>query len=334
MWINRHKLNNSLVVFVHGLWGERYLTWRKDIDDLQEECSDDPLIRSYDMYLFGYDSGYVRNQPALAPWVLADLQRFLGSRRSREKYKTTVLIGHSQGGILAKLYVLSQLREGKGESLTVDLIVTFGTPHHGFITLNVNPLFGLQKVAGDWIPFRQWNDLAAWSANIKNLRQHWREGYISCDPCPATANQRHIRSLAVAGAYDRLVGKNSAFGFSPVDLRDFSMLKHTGSGNSGARAKAIIEKLQEHQDPEKLVKLIKAIRADSSRRADYCRKNRDLVVEEVRVARPGWEEEMIECKANSILFDFLYEFQERPLRGLNLEESLTVYAHRLMGDQV
>jgi hypothetical protein len=64
MWLNRHKLNNSLVVFLHGLFGSRWGTWRFLPDLLEVILASDPRVRSYDAYLFDYSSSF-RRQPAL-----------------------------------------------------------------------------------------------------------------------------------------------------------------------------------------------------------------------------------------------------------------------------
>src|SRR5258706_13904280 len=150
MWVNRHELNNSLVVFLHGIFGERWATWKGIPDVLQDRAATDPLISSYDVYLFEYETRIFR-QPFLDPYVIDDLDRFLSSCRS--KYRTTVLIGHSQGGILAKLYVTDKLIREEGELLTIDKIVTFGTPHRGLRVLNLLLLLQNIPLAKSLLPF-------------------------------------------------------------------------------------------------------------------------------------------------------------------------------------
>ena len=141
MWLNRHKHNNSLVVFIHGIFGSRWSTWRFLPDLLQLAVTDNARIRSYDYYLFEYDSS-LRRQPDLDPFVISELHKFLEKRQ--HKYESVVLIGHSQGGVLAKLYIIQQLSEDKARSLKVDLVITIGTPHHGaFLAL---PFYWLQRI--------------------------------------------------------------------------------------------------------------------------------------------------------------------------------------------
>lgn len=129
MWLNRHKLNNSLVVFLHGLWGSRFTTWDW-FPDLLQSISAERIYCSYDFYLFQYKTGLPR-QPPFEPFVLSSLDQFLIQPQVQGKYATIVLICHSQGGVLAKLYVLDKLSTGRGHELKVDMIITLNTPHRG-----------------------------------------------------------------------------------------------------------------------------------------------------------------------------------------------------------
>src|SRR5581483_11040189 len=98
MWVNRHKLNNSLVVFLHGIFGNRWASWNAAPEEkgapdiLQNWALQSQSIRSYDMYLFQYTTRYL-DEPALDPVVLDDLHTFL--QKERGKYQTVVLVGHS-----------------------------------------------------------------------------------------------------------------------------------------------------------------------------------------------------------------------------------------------
>src|SRR5882762_6330835 len=101
LWVNRHKLNNSLVIFIHGIFGNGWSTWKGVPAILQRQFNNDPLLRSYDIYLFQYPTPVLRQQPTLDPYALDQLDQFVAS--VQDKYRSTVLIAHSQGGILAKL---------------------------------------------------------------------------------------------------------------------------------------------------------------------------------------------------------------------------------------
>ena len=102
--------------------------------------------------------------PIYIPLSLRKLSHFFDKVNS--KYKTTVLIAHSQGGLIAKRYVLKMLRAGAGDRLTVDHIITIGTPHKGnFFCI---PLHLVQHVPilGALVPFKQIGDLSVFGSNI------------------------------------------------------------------------------------------------------------------------------------------------------------------------
>ena len=222
MWINRHSLNNSLVVFIHGLFGRRWGTWGPIPDIIQVESERNPLISSYDIYLFEYDTTILR-QPHIYPFVVAKLSHFFDKVNS--KYKTTVLIAHSQGGLIAKRYVLKMLRAGAGDRLTVDHIITIGTPHKGnFFCI---PLHLVQHVPilGALVPFKQIGDLSVFGSNIRRLKRKWRDPYLSLEQCKPQAKQRHINSIAARGAYDWVVGVGAS-GFPFFDTPDYLVQPH------------------------------------------------------------------------------------------------------------
>src|ERR1700731_448713 len=93
-WVERHKLNNSLLVFIHGIFGDATNTWRGIPNLLQNDFASDPRICSYDSYLFEYPSTLF-NQVPFDPYILDQLDIFL--KGLPDKYQTTVLVGHSQG---------------------------------------------------------------------------------------------------------------------------------------------------------------------------------------------------------------------------------------------
>jgi hypothetical protein len=76
MWFNRHPLNNSLVVFVHGIFGDSWSTWLGVPGIIQSMAEHDPWVRSYDFYSFQYDSTAF-HQPPLIPFAVDGLRQFL-----------------------------------------------------------------------------------------------------------------------------------------------------------------------------------------------------------------------------------------------------------------
>jgi triacylglycerol esterase/lipase EstA (alpha/beta hydrolase family) len=247
------------------------------------------------------------------------------------------LIAHSQGGILAKLYVLKQLMNGHGGTLLVDLIITLGTPHRGRLLLN--PLLWCQNIpyVRGLLPFRQLGQLASWSRNIRTLRKHWTDTHISQTPCSPTAKRRYIRSIAVIGAFDRWVSAKSAAGFS-VDSREYLSLGHPALAKPGSRtehlAQLILDQLREHHYPGAILDSIRRIRAEAREHQRYVRNYTGMIGSLVRLARPGLGKTGIEIKTASLLNDFLDDFPRRPLRNLVLDTALKTYAERQLGDEV
>ena len=221
MNVAQHPFNNSLVILIHGVMSNRYLAWETVIDLIQripEQGS--ASLRSYDYYAFGYKSGYF-HQPSISE-AFARLQTLV----ERPQYDSVVLIGHSQGGVLAKLFILDQLLEQKrGKDLKVDLVITLDSPHRG-----PQPwIYPLVAIGGIWkrIPilrrfplFRQVAELGFASKNLRRLKKHWTEEAVPSEPCPAEPQRRHIRSYTLSGTrlpfppVKLVVSDRSAFGFA------------------------------------------------------------------------------------------------------------------------
>lgn len=324
MWLNRHKLNNSLVVFLHGLLGSRW-TWRFIPDVLQPAFHLNPLLRSYDFYLFHYRSTWLR-QPNLDPFVLQQLDRFLS--RIRPKYQSVVLIGHSQGGILAKLFLVDKSEAGELRQTRVDLVLTIGTPHQG--VLLAAPLHWLHKLPwiGQRLWFQQTGDLASVSSNIRRLQESWNEEVLGPE---------RPRSVAIVGAYDRIVGRESARGFA-IDVPSYAEVPHPlarGSADGTIRLVRLIhEELESNQDPAPLLQEIFEIRSNDERRHRYFQDFAPQVGAIVAKHRPEMTAYGIEVKAASLLWDFLYDLPQRPLRCLSLLDALTTYCHRQFGQEI
>src|SRR5262245_16115241 len=129
MWVSRHPLNNSLAIFIHGIWGSRWHTWRSYVDFFQRLPSEMAQLRGFDVYLFTYDSPYFGAQPPIRDVAVRELRIFI--EREKSRYDTVILVGHSQGGLVAKLYIVEELLQGHAQTMPVDFIITLNTPHRG-----------------------------------------------------------------------------------------------------------------------------------------------------------------------------------------------------------
>lgn len=198
--IATHPFNNSLVVLIHGILSSRYSAWAPAIDMIQtlyEKGERSSAFGTYDFYAFGYESSW--KQPTF-PECFDALRDLV----SRDQYNTVILIGHSQGGVLAKLFLIHELQNGRGDTTNVDVVITLDTPHRG-PQLWIYPavLFG---AAWKRLPllkrvplFRQASDLGYFSDNMKLLRTYWNATLFPQTVCEPTPTRRHLRSYTISG---------------------------------------------------------------------------------------------------------------------------------------
>jgi hypothetical protein len=142
----------------------------------------------------------------------------------RDRYDTVVLIGHSQGGLLAKLFLINEVRNGRGDKIKVDIVITLDTPHRG-----PQPwIYPIVMTGAVWkrIPvlrrvpvFRQASDLSFFARNLLTLRTYWNSTLFPQTACAPQPSRRHVRSYTVSGTvlpFPRLkvvVSDKSARGF-------------------------------------------------------------------------------------------------------------------------
>lgn len=223
MDIATHPYNNSVVIFIHGVMSNQYVAWKPVIDLLQNihQNTNGSAIRSFDFCTFQYDSGLF-SQPSIIGY-LNRLEALIG----RPRYDSVVLIGHSQGGILAKLYIIDQLERGNGQTMKIDEVITLDTPHKGpqpwiYPAVLLGGLLKPIPFVRNLSLFRQTAEMSYWSANLKKLREKWNSTIIAEHPCPPTPFRRHIRTLCISGPplrglrFKLVVPRRSAEGF-PID---------------------------------------------------------------------------------------------------------------------
>ena len=152
--------------------------------------SDPDLAAQYDVEAFEYSTGGLGSKPSLAK-VAAILKTELDNRYAA--YADIALVGHSQGGLVARHFIAERLNSG--QKLRVSRLLTFATPHQGsgFATW-------LRR-----IPFasHQAEDLDPNSDFLQALAVAWGQ---------AKPELRGVLTRYVVAAGDAIVGQVSAMG--------------------------------------------------------------------------------------------------------------------------
>ena len=335
MWIHRNGRNNSLAVLIHGVCGHPLSTWAGLLEILQGETRVHPGIRSWDIYAFGYPTGWL-SQPPVDEIAVEGLRVFLD--RHRDRYDTVALVAHSQGGIVAKLYVIQELLASRGLDLRVDLIVTLGTPHRGYLGLLpvwvLSQALGGMPVLGPRHIFRQFGDLSSWGRTFKALREGWNETLISRVPIDPEPNRRYIRSIAISGGSDMIVNRVRSSGFG-IDIKRNVWADHGGMPKPGSRrdeqARILAEELGHHLAPTDVLEQINAIWEGGQETVrEFLKRLGRKVAPLIRRNRGLIGKEGLTAKTSSLLMDFLYDFQYRPLRNLQFDEAVVEFANRCL----
>lgn len=208
----------------------RYQAWKPVVDLIQkihEESASRSPLRSFDFFAYSYQSG-IFHQPS----ITREFER-LRALTSNPRYDFIVLIGHSQGGILAKLFVLDELIvHQRGRDLKIELVLTLDTPHYGpqpwiYPIVAIGALWSLIPFASRFPLLRQNSEMGWLSKNLRFLRNNWNDTHIAAEPCPPQPSHRHIRSFTLSGSripfplVKCVVSDRSAHGF-PIDRPIFN----------------------------------------------------------------------------------------------------------------
>jgi hypothetical protein len=306
---------------------------------LQFYANQYPEFRGFDVFTFEYETR-IWQQP-FDPIHLDRLRAFF--RSVKQKYTTAVVIAHSQGGVLAKLFLIRELKAQRGADLIVDLIMTLGTPHRGL--KRVLPLWlghripGLRKV----IPYRQLADLCVFSRNIRWLKKDWGHPLIRSSPAggPQPAS-RFIRSLAFAARRDVWARKRSAKGFrvdvpttvdgvhTSIPKLPISVNPRTGGviNNISPVMVQILDELRTHQYPTDVLKQIGVISGSPIERQRYHDAHSLAIFEQVRLARPNSNKKELHRLTHFLRDEFPIRFPKQPLRGLDFSGCLRMFVDR------
>ncbi|WP_298516258.1 ABC-three component system protein [uncultured Kordia sp.] len=176
---------NTIVIFIHGFIGGEE-TWVKENGSkpLIDYVFTDGLEKKVDIGLFLYHTKLLEFFPKISR-----IAKFLEKKKATKnlpieslsdllstqlKYRCTnyeniILIGHSMGGLIAKRFILNDIKQHS--SSKVKLYISLATPHSGS---------DLATYGKNIISNCQVKDLAPLSNNINSLNQEW----VQCKSLP------------------------------------------------------------------------------------------------------------------------------------------------------
>ncbi len=198
--------NENLIIFIHGFIGGES-TWVKHDDTkpfIDSVFNDLEVSKHYDSGVFSYHTELIKLFPkgrrmlnkivnkkkSTKNLPIDDLGELLGTqvKYKCQEYSNLVLVGHSMGGLVAKRFLLNDLK--KNEVSKVGMYVSLATPHLGS---------HLATFGNRIIQNFQLEDLDPLSDNIRNLNEEW----IKCKILPE-------KRIYFQGKSDEIVPRQSS----------------------------------------------------------------------------------------------------------------------------
>jgi pimeloyl-ACP methyl ester carboxylesterase len=161
-WLYRSQGNDTVLVFIHGIFGDTVGTWTNDKGKtFFEYVKDSPVGSKVDMFAFGFASNYVKDGSANIVEAANSLSAKLQALDVMS-YRNVVLVGHSMGGLVAMRALISNpdLRT------KAPLVVFYATPAEGAEIANVASLFLSNQALKDM----NWADRNTF---LQGLLQDW-----------------------------------------------------------------------------------------------------------------------------------------------------------------
>ncbi|WP_299155042.1 hypothetical protein [uncultured Tateyamaria sp.] len=117
--------NEKIIVFVHGLNGERYATWGKLPEPLFAKFQD------WDFGFYEYANGFKRLNPFKSLSLEQEAQVLVDTLRDSE-YREIILMGHSLGGVLIRIAITKMIEMNLVDLLSrIKVVFLFAVPQLG-----------------------------------------------------------------------------------------------------------------------------------------------------------------------------------------------------------
>jgi len=130
----------KLILFVHGFLGDAVETWGEFENLLTKHERD--IFENYDVRFFDYPSG-ILNDPKIQ--TLAKALR-TSIEHDYPEYDEIVLVCHSMGGLVAKKYLLDEIKFHEVDILKVKKVIFYDTPHNGADIANYGKIFPNKQI--------------------------------------------------------------------------------------------------------------------------------------------------------------------------------------------
>jgi len=187
-------MKSRLIMFVHGLGGAGESTWRGAGRDGFPEliARDSALQREADVAFFEYPTSLFRLPFSGKAPGIRDLAEGLRSQLEVRypEYKSIALVCHSLGGLVARKYLLEEVK--RGSNTRIDKLLLYAVPNHGAGLASVGNLMSWRH--------NQLRQLCRTSDFLEELNADWNKFEM----------RKQVQVTYVAGGQDGAVTKQSA----------------------------------------------------------------------------------------------------------------------------
>lgn len=192
------KIKKRAMVLLHGWNGTGQDTWKEFPKLLEQDFPDDRIL------LYNYPTslwGTVARKKYPTPAQIAEVFRtFLENELS--DCDSVILLAHSLGGVIARKFLVDEIKEGRAETLTIRALILYGSPFNG------SEWDGVVKALTS--SSSQPAYVRADSEFLMELQADWSKHIACLDWEVGSTSQLAVPTYAVVGAQDTTVSERSA----------------------------------------------------------------------------------------------------------------------------